>query len=267
MAVSDLKRRILTATILLAVILFFFWVDRIFLPVFMLVFFTFAGNEYLRFWHRKEIYPQPLALFLPIYTIIILVHYEAPFLLPMFILFIFVCSLYIVRFPAVDRAQNFLTEVAAGFFGSVYLSILPATIILLRKISFEICLMPFILTWLYDTFAYFVGSAIGKHRLAPRISPKKTWEGTLFAFPLTFPFTLLLSRFWYADFTLIDSIVITAGIGILGTLGDLFESGMKRGVGLKDASNAFPGHGGFLDRIDSLVLSIPFFYIYLMATA
>lgn len=267
MAVSDLKRRILTAAVLLAVILFIFWIDGVFLPVFMLVFFTFAGNEYLGFWRRKQIYPQPFAMFLPVYVMIVLVHYGTPLALPILTLFIIVCSIHIVRFPGIDSAQNFLTGVAASSFGAIYLSILPVTVILLRKISLELCLMPFILTWLYDTFAYFVGSAIGKHKLAPRISPKKTWEGTLFAFPLTFLFTLLLSRLWHADFSTIDSIVITTGIGIFATMGDLFESGMKRGVGLKDASNAFPGHGGFLDRIDSLILSIPFFYVYLMATS
>jgi len=265
--VSDLKKRILTAIVLLAVILFIFWVDRIFLPAFMLVFFTFAGYEYLAFWHRKEIYPQSLALLLPIYAIIILVHYDIPLSIPVFVIFLFICALYVIRFPRADRVQHFLTEVAAGFLGTVYLAILPVTIILLRKISLEVCLMPFVLTWLYDTFAYFVGSALGKHRLAPRISPKKTWEGTLFAFPLTFPFALILSKLWLTDFTLIDSLIITAGIGIFGTLGDLLESGMKRAVELKDASNVFPGHGGFLDRIDSLVLSIPFFYIYLVATS
>ncbi len=264
MAVSDLKKRTITGIALIVAIVFFIWVDRIFLPVFMLAFVTFASNEYFRFWHRKDIYPHTLAVLFPIYAITLLVYYETPLVLPMFILLIFVCILSIIRFPGARRTQNFLAEVAAGFFGTVYLSILPVTIILLRKISFAICLMPFILTWLYDTFAYFVGSAIGKHHLAPKLSPKKTWEGTILALPLTFPFTLLLSRIWYPDFGVFDSIVITAGIGVLGTLGDLFESGMKREVGLKDASNVFPGHGGFLDRIDSLIFSIPFFYMYLI---
>jgi phosphatidate cytidylyltransferase len=169
-----------------------------------------------------------------------------------------------MRYPGARQTQNFLAEVSAGFFGIVYLSILPITIIQLRKISFAVCLLPFALTWLYDTFAYFVGSAIGKHHLAPKISPKKTWEGTIFALPLTFPFTYFLSRLWYPTFNVFDCIVVTLGIGILGTLGDLFESGMKREVGLKDASNVFPGHGGFLDRIDSLIFNIPFFYFYLL---
>lgn len=264
---SDLKKRTITGIALIVAIVFFIWVDRIFLPIFMLAFVTFASNEYFRFWHRKDIYPHTLAVLFPIYAITLLVYYETPLVLPMFILLIFVCILSIIRFPGARRTQNFLAEVAAGFFGTVYLSILPVTIILLRKISFAICMMPFILTWLYDTFAYFVGSAIGKHHLAPKLSPKKTWEGTILALPLTFPFTLFLSRIWYPDFGVFDSIVITAGIGVLGTLGDLFESGMKREVGLKDASNVFPGHGGFLDRIDSLIFSIPFFYMYLITTS
>ncbi len=264
---SDLKKRTITGITLIIAIVFFIWVDRIFLPIIMLTFVTFASNEYFRFWHRKDVYPHTLAVLFPIYAITFLVYYETPLLLPMFILLLFVCFLSIMRFPGARRTQNFLTEVAAGFFGTVYLSILPVTIILLRKISFGMCIMPFILTWLYDTFAYFIGSAIGKHRLAPRLSPKKTWEGTLIALPITFPFTLGLSRLFHSDFSLFDCAMITLGIGVLGTLGDLFESGMKREVGLKDASNVFPGHGGFLDRIDSLIFSIPFFYMYLITTS
>ncbi|MGB7055283.1 MAG: phosphatidate cytidylyltransferase [bacterium] len=261
---SNLKKRIITGTILMVGMIFFIWIDHIVLPLFMLTFVTFASNEYFRFWHRKDIYPHTLAVLFPIYALTFLIYFDAPLLLPAFILLIFICLLSIIRFPGARRTQNFLAEAAAGFFGIVYLSMLPITIIQLRRISFAICLMPLVLTWLYDTFAYIVGSAVGKHQLAPRISPKKTWEGTLFALPLTFPFTYLLSKIWYPGFNVFDCMVITMGIGVLGTLGDLFESGMKREVGLKDASNVFPGHGGFLDRIDSLIFNVPFFYFYIL---
>jgi phosphatidate cytidylyltransferase len=264
LAASDLKKRIITGTILGIGMILFVWIDHIFLPIFMLTFVTFASNEYFRFWHRKEVYPHTLAVLFPVYAITFMIYFDAPLLLPAFILLIFICLLSIMRYPGARQTQNFLAEVSAGFFGIVYLSILPITIIQLRKISFAVCLLPFALTWLYDTFAYFVGSAIGKHHLAPKISPKKTWEGTIFALPLTFPFTYFLSRLWYPTFNVFDCIVVTLGIGVLGTLGDLFESGMKREVGLKDASNVFPGHGGFLDRIDSLIFNIPFFYFYLL---
>ena len=264
MAASNLKKRIITGAILVVGMIFFIWIDHILLPIFMLTFITFASTEYFRFWHRKDIYPHTLAVLFPIYALTFLMYFDAPLLLPAFILLIFICLLSIMRFPGARRTQNFLAEVTAGFFGIVYLSILPITIMQLRKISFAICLMPLILTWLYDTFAYFAGSTVGKHQLAPKISPKKTWEGTVFAFPLTFPFAYLLSRIWYPKFSIFDCIVITLGIGVLGTLGDLFESGMKREVGLKDASKVFPGHGGFLDRIDSLIFNVPFFYFYLL---
>ncbi len=264
---SNLKKRTLTAVVLLATVLLFIWLGRIFLPILLVTFITFASNEYFRFWHRKDVYPHTLAVLFPVYAITLLVHFETPLLVPGFALFVFVVFLSVLRFPGARRTQNFLTEMAAGFLGIFYLALLPVSIILLRKISFTVCLMPLVVTWLYDSFAYFAGSTLGKHKLAPRLSPKKTWEGTLLAFPLTLPFTFLLSKLWYPGFDALDSILITLGIGILATLGDLFESGMKREVGLKDASNVFPGHGGFLDRIDSLIFSIPFFYIYLAAIA
>lgn len=130
--------------------------------------------------------------------------------------------------------------------------------------GFTIALVPLVLTWLYDTFAYLVGSAIGKHKLCEKLSPKKSVEGTVLAFFLTFPCTILVNHLWVKAFDIFDAVIVTLGIGILGTVGDLLESGMKREIGLKDASNVFPGHGGFLDRLDSLIFNIPFFYLYLM---
>jgi len=261
---SDLKKRIITGTILVVGLIFFLWIDHVLLLLFILTFVTLASNEYLKLWQLKDIHPHQLALLLPIYILTLLAYFEVQLLLPSFILLLFICLLSIIHFSAADTKQSFLVGAAAGLFGAVYLSILPITIIQLRNISFLVCLMPLVLTWLYDTFAYFVGSLLGKHHLAPKISPKKTWEGTLFAFPLTFPFVYLLSGMWYPEFNILDCIAITLGIGVLGTLGDLFESAMKREVGLKDTSKVFPGHGGFLDRIDSLIFNVPFFYFYLL---
>lgn len=230
----------------------------------LLFFITFANNEYFRFWHRKDVYPHTFAVLLPGYVIPLLFYFEIPLLLPSFVLFIFICLLSVMRFPGSRRIPNFLSELSAAVFGVIYLSLLPSSIILLRKMGFTIALMPLVLTWLYDTFAYLVGSAIGRHKLAEKVSPKKTWEGTLCALPLTLPCTFLLNKIWLPTFTVCDAVVITLGIGILGTIGDLLESGMKREVGLKDTSKVFPGHGGFLDRMDSLIFNIPFFYLYLI---
>jgi phosphatidate cytidylyltransferase len=226
---------------------------------------TFATNELFRFFHRKNIYPHTLAVFLPAYTLPFLLFYRIPLILPLASLFLFIITLSVLRFPGARQNANFLAEVSAAIFAVVYLSLLPSTLILLRHIRFELALIPLILTWIYDIAAYFTGLHLGKHKLAPRISPKKTWEGTVCGFILLFPATYLIGRTWIPVFTITDCILITLGIGILATIGDLFESGMKREVGLKDASSVFPGHGGFLDRIDSLLLVIPFFYLYMIA--
>ena len=253
---EDLQKRILTGIILVAITILCLWINNILLPVLLLFFITFATNEYFRLWHRKDIYPHTLAMLLPAYSIPLLVYYEVPLLLPFSIFFFFVCLLSIMRFPGSRRKPNFLAETSA--------SLLPSSLIPLRKMGFGIAFVPLILTWLYDTFAYFIGSRFGKHKLAKKVSPNKSWEGTLLAFPLTFPFTLLLSKLWITSFNFLDVILITLGIGVMGTIGDLFESGMKREVGLKDTSKIFPGHGGFLDRLDSLIFTIPFFYLYLI---
>ena len=262
---KELKRRVLTGAILGIITLGCVLLGNIALPLMLIVFMTFAGNEFFRLFHRKDIYPHTLAVFLPAYAIPFLVFYRIPLLLPLAILFLFIIILSVLRFPGSRQNAHFLTEVTAALFAVVYLSLMPSTLILLRNASFKLALIPLILTWVYDIVAYFTGLHLGKHRLSPRISPKKTWEGTICGFVLLFPVTYFIGRIWIPMFTIVDSILITFGIGILATIGDLFESGMKREVGLKDASKVFPGHGGFLDRIDSLLLTIPFFYLYLIA--
>jgi len=259
---KDITKRIKTGFFLVGIVIFTLWMDNIFLPLLLLFFITFATNEYFRFWHRKDIYPHTLAVLFPGYTIPLLFYFDIPILLPGFILIFFVALLSVMRYPGNRWRPNFLAEVSANYFGIFYLSLLPSTIILLRKHGFCISLLPLVLTWIYDTFAYLIGSIWGRHRLAERLSPKKSIEGTIAGLILTFPFTLWLDSLWAKNFNFVDAIWITLGIGIFGTVGDLFESGMKREVGLKDASNVFPGHGGFLDRLDSLIFNIPFFYLY-----
>jgi phosphatidate cytidylyltransferase len=116
--------------------------------------------------------------------------------------------------------------------------------------------------WANDTGAYLVGSVIGKHKLFERISPGKTWEGSiggtvfalLVAWGLSFIFKQLGSSQW-----MILSVIIV----ISGTLGDLVESMLKRSLGIKDSGTIFPGHGGILDRFDAVLLSVPFVFVYL----
>jgi phosphatidate cytidylyltransferase len=120
----------------------------------------------------------------------------------------------------------------------------------------------FLLLWTNDTGAYLVGSAIGKHRLFERISPKKSWEGFLGGLLLT----LLMARLiggWLGVADITGWMIIAVIISIAGTAGDLLESLLKRSLGLKDSGTILPGHGGFLDRFDSVVVSFPLVYLYI----
>jgi phosphatidate cytidylyltransferase len=117
--------------------------------------------------------------------------------------------------------------------------------------------------WVCDSGAYFVGKAIGKHKLFERISPKKTWEGAIGG--LIFG----ILGFWGSttvllnSFPLIHVIVIGIIVGTIGQIGDLAESQLKRDAGVKDSSAIIPGHGGVLDRFDSILFVMPFVFIYL----
>ncbi len=118
------------------------------------------------------------------------------------------------------------------------------------------------ITWAADTTAYFVGRAVGKHPLAPHISPKKTWEGSIGSMLGSL---LVAYAFSFWIHIPLPHLLIMAAIGnIAGQMGDLLESAYKRSAGVKDSGGLLPGHGGILDRIDALILCIPVIWYYLV---
>lgn len=120
----------------------------------------------------------------------------------------------------------------------------------------------FTLTWSSDVFAYLVGSIIGKHRLYERISPKKSWEGSIGGLIFAMIAAYILSLF-YHQLTLSQWLIMAFIIVVTGTLGDLAESMLKREANVKDSGTIFPGHGGVLDRFDAVIFATPFVYVYL----
>jgi len=121
----------------------------------------------------------------------------------------------------------------------------------------------FLLIWSNDTFAYLVGSQIGKNKLFPRISPGKTWEGTIGGGICTLIVAFLLSLI-FRDIRLVDWMAIGLIAAVFGTIGDLVESMLKRSKNVKDSGNFMPGHGGALDRFDAFIFVLPFIGIYLI---
>src|SRR6266851_1719050 len=121
-------------------------------------------------------------------------------------------------------------------------------------------LFALVIIWVGDTAAYFVGRAVGKHALAPHLSPKKTWEGTVASFLGSLIVALIFARFITVP---LPHLVAMAAVGnVAGQVGDLLESAYKRSAGMKDSGSILPGHGGVLDRIDALILAIPVVWYY-----
>lgn len=120
-----------------------------------------------------------------------------------------------------------------------------------------------ILTWTNDTMAYVIGSQIGKTPLFPRISPKKTWEGTLGGAAISFVAAYVLSLY-ITELSLVNWLVLALIISVFGSLGDLVESMLKRSHQIKDSGSLLPGHGGFLDRFDGFIFMLPFAAAYLL---
>ncbi len=163
---------------------------------------------------------------------------------------------------------------AATFLGVLYIGWLGSHIVLLRELprpfrlpyenGVSFALLPFFLTWTCDTMAYVVGRAAGRIKLMPSVSPQKSLEGGV-AGLLVAVGAAFVARAWFAPYlTVWDAVALGALVGLFGQLGDLMESLFKRDAETKDSSHLIPGHGGVLDRFDSLLFTAPIVYYYLI---
>lgn len=170
--------------------------------------------------------------------------------------------------------KNFsVKSITYSLLGFLYISLSWGLLIGIRNISdnspvfgYKGWIIPVILItsiWINDTMAYIVGSFIGKTPFS-KISPKKTWEGTAGGAILCVVVVSLAGYYLFRLTDIVSLIVISTIAAIIGTTGDLLESKLKRMAGVKDSGQIMPGHGGFLDRFDSLILATPFVWIYLL---
>lgn len=163
-----------------------------------------------------------------------------------------------------------IENLAHSFMGQIYIGVPLACAVAISYLFSrpEALLSVFFLLWINDTGAFLVGSSIGKHRLFERISPKKSWEGFLGGFIISLCAAAIFSYFCSGFFGFEKNLPFWLGLAgvvtIFGTWGDLVESLIKRSLHIKDSGNIIPGHGGILDRIDSLLLAAPAVLIYLI---
>ena len=164
--------------------------------------------------------------------------------------------------------QNAVHSLERSFFSLGYVALPIAMLNGIMSITApRLLLGMFIFIWLYDTGAYCVGMLLGRHRLFERMSPKKSWEGVIggVAFCVAGAYA---THHWFNEFFQVPDLTVWVGmsvvVAVFATFGDLVESLIKRTVGVKDSGNLLPGHGGILDRIDSLLLVAPAVFIYLL---
>lgn len=159
----------------------------------------------------------------------------------------------------VFNREKSLINIGIVMFGLIYITLPFALLFELDKDYTQVYLL-LLLIWANDSFAFFGGKYFGKHKFS-KISPNKTVEGLVSGFVFTI-LTSYIFHLFFKQITVTDSIVIGVFISVFGPLGDLFESFLKRFTNIKDSSKIIPGHGGLLDRFDSLIFCTPFIFIY-----
>lgn len=182
-----------------------------------------------------------------------------------FLIFPIVSCVYMIKLYKKFERKPF-TNIAFTFLGIFYVAVPFALLNIAafegNEYNYEIIFGCLFILWASDTGAYFAGTFFGKRKLFERISPKKSWEGFFGGALLALIFAYGLSEFFHS-ITLVQWIIIGVIIIIGGTFGDLVESLLKRSIEIKDSGTSIPGHGGFLDRFDGLLISAPFIVAYL----
>ena len=163
--------------------------------------------------------------------------------------------------------DKMLPSAGATILGVLYIPLLGSHLVSLRT-GFTPTLSAHLLSFFFlvlmgaDTGAYYIGRALGKHKLAPSISPGKTWEGAVGGVVAALAMGTLAHFWFFRELPLKYTLPLAAVMTLVGIFGDLAESALKRGAGAKDAANILPGHGGMLDRLDSLLFNAPLIYYF-----
>lgn len=182
-----------------------------------------------------------------------------------FLIFPMMSCVYMIKLYKKTERKPF-TNIAFTFLGIFYTAVpfalLNMAVFQNEVYNFEIIFGCLFILWASDTGAYFAGTYLGKRKLFERISPKKTWEGFFGGALLALIFALGLSHYFHT-LSVLQWVIIGIIIIIGGTFGDLVESLLKRSIEIKDSGTSLPGHGGFLDRFDGLLISAPFIVAYL----
>lgn len=268
MSMSNFWQRTVTGLIFVGAIVGGVWLHPlVYLLVFLLV--VIAGmHEFSRIIDSlgvqvREVWALLIGLSLYVLSFLIFyLHIPDYWLLVVvpFIIGVFITELY-------RKSKTPILNIAATLLVPLYVAVPFAFFHFLAffngEYEWRLILGFFLMAWLNDIGAYVTGIMVGRHKLFPRISPAKTWEGVVGGFILTLVMAFLNFEMW-GTISLVNWVVIGAIVSVLGTYGDLVESMLKRSVNIKDSGHILPGHGGVLDRFDAVFFSAPIVSCYLV---
>ncbi len=269
---SEQKARIITALIALPVL-----IASILLPQLELVFVVLAAAALLvglyEFWllaRRRELQPAQNVGVVLAAALLVGFYFNLPVRDPLLLFVALVVLTMATLVAAMLRGAPFdklLTSTGATVLGVLYVVVLGGHLVALRA-GFTHPLVAKLLSFFFlvlmgsDTAAYYTGRAFGRHKLAPGISPGKTWEGAFGGMAASLVAATAAHYLFFRELSLAAALPLAAMMNVLGVVGDLTESALKRGAGAKDAAKVLPGHGGLLDRLDSLLFNAPLLYYF-----
>lgn len=262
---NSILNRIIIGIILGSLIVLAIFGPPISLLIFISAWIIIATIEFLKILKIKEIVLNPFLTVINNLLLLVFVYLQLPiifYLLPILAIFIK---------GTISKKSRSLV-IVYGIFTYFYLGFLPAHLLLLKQFSLSadfstwLVLFPLFLTWINDTGGLLLGKLIGKHRLASEISQNKTIEGFIGGLIFSAVFAFFYLKKFLPAHSIIILTILGIILGLLAQIGDLVESVFKREASVKDSSGILLAHGGFLDRIDSLLFTIPVFYYYLYYT-
>jgi phosphatidate cytidylyltransferase len=267
-------KRILTAVVALPILLFTVWSSS---PYYFVILSTIAVllalGEFYSLATKARCKPQVVTGFCAALVVIASFVFEEPLLTVAALIAVAIVTLVAAVFRPSELKES-LVSVSSTIFGVIYVALLASCLVGVRMISDSRFATPvshfaskaltmfFAIVIFTDTGAYYTGRTIGRHKLAPRISPGKTIEGAIGGFVMAAVAGYVSKLTFFPEIPLAHCLVLGTIIGIVGQIGDLAESLLKRGSDVKDSGRLLPGHGGMLDRVDSILFSAPVLYFY-----
>ncbi|MDX1586959.1 MAG: phosphatidate cytidylyltransferase [Balneolaceae bacterium] len=261
---SELSKRVLFAVPAAALFLYITWVGgwiftAIIVAIGLTVIYEFHGISSKAGFRPDPYFPYTIGLWVMLSSTL---PHAFAIGIGIFLLFV---ALQVYRYSE-TAMQEFVSTAFAGIYAPLgFLMFIKIRATGEPETGFMLALAVLLMVWGNDIFAYFGGKQFGAHPMAPKVSPKKTWEGFLFgiAGSVAGLSAALYLMPYSLPFTLLQALPVALIVSIFGPVGDLAASKLKRAAGVKDASNILPGHGGVFDRFDALILAAPAFYLYI----